>query len=133
MSAYIVKDKTINRVVTWLSVQPEFLQKRVAGNAEIEIEDPEFRFKLGLSMYKLNVDAVNERYQENHDPDLSFKARHEFANRIQVLKSLRCWLYQCTEGEAVTRPLYKAMETLRDFLALEIVESMPKYEAAEWA
>ena len=76
-------------------------------------------------MYQLNVDAVNERYQENNDPDLSFKARHEFANRIQVLKSLRCWLYQCTEGEAVTRPLYTAMETLRHFLALEIVESMP--------
>ncbi len=48
------------------------------------------------------------------------------------LKAIQCYCYQCLEGDVPERALFKRVEETLNFLAREIVEAMPEYEAAEW-
>lgn len=51
---------------------------------------------------------------------------------MQALKSLRCWLYQCSEGNVPEQPLFKALERYAGDLAFHIVAELPGWNAAEW-
>ena len=139
MSAYVVDDETINRVVTHLDnddrARWNLEQIREAlGTATVQPE------ALGLAMFKLNVEAVGQRY-----PDLKsiedmpgeighyeYAHRIELCGRVQALKSLECWLYQCSEGNVPERPLFQAMQSMAHSLAMDIVASTPEYERAKW-
>ena len=68
MSAFMVADGTINRVVTFLKGKlyhewPILAERfRKAG---FNISDDRFGHKLGEAMFVLNVKAVNARYSDN--------------------------------------------------------------------
>ena len=134
MSAFIVEDKTINRVISWLERSPQdfgsHLLSTVLKAADIRAYDDEWRDKLGATMAEMNADAVNQRYGENQT------AAHEFSweicTDIQALKSLQCWHYQCAEGDIPDRPLFKAFEEVERQLAASIVSRLPEYEKAAW-
>src|SRR3954463_14422511 len=106
MSAYIVEDKTINRVVCYLNshVQREFswLFREILKAAHVEPSDDDWTTKLGISMAMLNDSAMDARYGKNtavsDREGVSYTFHWEQASPIQVLKSLQCWKYQCSEG-----------------------------------
>lgn len=50
----------------------------------------------------------------------------------QFLKSLRCYLYQCCEGDCYESGLYKALDQLSLELAYFIATNQPGYELAKW-
>ena len=61
----------------------------------------------------------------------SYKPAH--GTEIQVLKSLRCWLYQCTEGQVVKEPLYRFFnDVVEQYLMSTIICALPEYEQAAW-
>jgi hypothetical protein len=136
MSAFVVEDRTINRILGWLSNygnEHRSALQRVLGAAQLE-ENEEWQERLGLSMFLQNVDAVNQRYCErNGELDLGYCWSWENPTPVQALKSLSCWLYQCSEGSIPERPLYKAFRSLEASLAKDIVSNLPEYEKAEWA
>ena len=89
--------------------------------------------KLGRAMLEMNVDAVNQRYGDNTNPlVLPYRYYPQPVSRIQGLKSLKCWLYQCTEGNVPQQKLFQVMEKFGHFLADEIIYSLPAYNNAEW-
>jgi hypothetical protein len=50
-----------------------------------------------------------------------------------VLKSLRCWLYQCSEGQVVKEPLYRFFnDVVEPYLMSKIICALPEYEQAHW-
>ena len=51
---------------------------------------------------------------------------------IQVLKSLQCFLYQCTEGTIPKRKLYKTLRDIERVLINDIISKLPEYDKAEW-
>ena len=51
---------------------------------------------------------------------------------LQVLKSLDCFLYQCSEGEIDKNPLYIAMDKIRNALKSEIINELEGYKLAVW-
>lgn len=133
MSAFIVQDKTINRVATYLVSDREAawvkkqLQEKCGINESLDL--------IGIAMFNLNVAAVNGRYgadQAGQFRPLNYCAGYQLASRVQVLKSLRCWLYQCTEGTVPETDLYKIMEEYAKQLAYEIIARLPEYASAEW-
>lgn len=133
MSAYIVEKKTIDRIVTYIN------EKYSAYPAYFEAQYPAIYAayqgnlnKLGQNLWAMNVQAVDQRYGENNPVSLY---RYEYcpADNIQVFKSLRGYLYQCTEGDVPESALYKDLDRLADTLAREIVINLPAYEQAEWA
>lgn len=140
MSAFVVADTTINRILEWLRRTDDYPRYRnpwykeeIAKAAEIGRSDEEFYVKLGQAMHNLNLDAVNDRYQENTTASEFRYARMPHATDIQALKSLQCWLYQCSEGNVPERPLYQAFELASGRLALDIVGRLKEYETAAWS
>jgi hypothetical protein len=78
-------------------------------------------------MYRLNLAAVEDRYGDlaaGTMCDRSYKFRSVHASKVQVIKSLSCWLYQ--------DPLFKLMEGYKGELAMDFVRCLPEWESANW-
>jgi len=138
MSAYIVEDKTINRIVNRLvfetSNNPNFDSlKEQLSKLGYDLSDESFPRKLAKDMFALNVSAVNQRYNEKEEATKFNYAQGPIASLIQTLKSLNCWVYQCTEGDVPENDLYKFFtDTFRNYLLKKIVYDLPEYDRAEW-
>jgi len=139
MSAFMVEDQTINRVVTWLTreVSTHFPYiDRIARKYDVDLVSEKWDEKLANAMFQLNCDGVNARYGEGEAEKfrpLNFTYRPEGDTfRVQVLKSLQCWMYQCNEGDVPQTKLYRFFEEVENYLALKIVMDLPEYDKAKW-
>lgn len=145
MSAFIVEDKTINRVVSWCNVVG------MAGHVHkyfycikplIELGyklDTELGCKrLAEEMFTLNCEGVEERYGEGQAEefrplDFNYHFTGSGINIYQLVKSLRCFLYQCCEGDIPElNSLYHALDKVSMEICYHIVTRSDRYEAAEW-
>src|SRR5947207_1577122 len=106
MSAFIVEDTTINRVVTWLKREVQrnrftFTLDWLAREYDIDLTSDQWDEKLARAMFQMNCDGVNARYGEGEAEKfrpLNFTYKTEvYHSLVQVLKSLQCFLYQCSE------------------------------------
>jgi len=139
MSAFMVEDQTINRVVSWLKREVQtsrFTLDRLAREYEVDLTSENWDEKLAKAMFQLNCDGVNARYgtgeAEQFRP-LNFTYKPEGNTfRVQVLKSLQCWMYQCNEGEVHQTKLYQFFEEVEHHLAVNIVMDLPEYDKAKW-
>ena len=153
MSAYVVDDDCINRILTYLinistgnghewTLRPlEEQGFQIKRNAEEQK-------RLAEEMFKLNCKSVDERYgerQEEKDGFVDFKYKpglKEMAFGIselvyevtffQALKSLACFLYQSCEGTCDNLPLYLALRDVQNRLCINYVNNRPEYESAKW-
>ena len=92
---------------------------------------------------KMNIEALKARYPLNYMElvgDLEFDSKADFYQirekgltyHYQLLKSLHCYLYQCTEGDIPELELYKNIEKLIHCLESYIINRIPEYSAADW-
>jgi hypothetical protein len=138
MSAFMVRDETINRVITWLSWEinrSDWLKRKVDEELHLDISKSNWEEELGHAMFQLNIDGVDERYGEGAEKfrKLNYHYTAAHGSEIQVLKSLQCWLYQCMEGEVVKKPLYKFFDNVVErHLMSRIISDLPEYNEAEW-
>ena len=140
MSSYIVEDKTINRILGFLDHDRDHkgdVRRALAKEFGVDFLTPSDAndATLGALMYAMNVRAVGERYEDSHDllPETPYRYHFETCTQIQALKSLRCWLYQCSEGDVPACPLYTIFTEYSDRLAYQIVSESEPYARAEWA
>jgi hypothetical protein len=140
MSAYIVDNETINKIVSYLYA------KAVGGDTSsvlLELvkigwdlsNNQDHAERLANAMFDLNVAAVQARYEgaeEEWYPLPSFKYQFTPASQIEAIKALKTWKYQCTEGYIPTTKLYKAMTEVHCLLCVDFVEQTEEYEAAQW-
>lgn len=129
MSSFVVEDQTINRIVSylWRDRDNEHIKR------QLTLATPA---ALGEELYRLNLAAVEDRYGDYAAGtmcDLAYRYRPAAATKIEVIKALSCWLYQCAEGDVPSHPLYQLMDQYRYELAMDIVRALPAYEAAPWA
>lgn len=139
MSAFMVADETINRVLPWLSDavgSNDWFKDKVEAGLQIDTATPQWEAALGNAMFRLNIDAVNARYGEgeaNHFRKLNYQYKPVASTKMQVLKSLRCWLYQCAEGDVFYRPFYQCFDTvIEHYLMGRIITDLLEYEEAAW-
>ncbi len=137
MSAFVVEDHVINKVITKLIYDRngEFLKRRVLEHG-YDLDTMAGRTKLGWDMFSLNIRAVNMRYKD-HPAEKFRPLNYRFVidgnlSRAAVIKALQCWMYQCTEGDCDESPLYKLMDEILKYWALDIVRSTPEYQSAAW-
>ena len=131
MSAYIVEDKTINRIVT------QFINDQYVSAFEKELEEivgslnPQ---KIGEAMFTLNCESIEQRYGRNAGmgEDETYMYDEVKEDTLQVISSLSCFLYQSCEGNCTDKPLYKLLLTYKGKLAMDVVEKMPEYSGKEW-
>jgi hypothetical protein len=147
MSAYMVADKTINRVVYWLYfevMKSQRLRDKLEKVSGIDTTSYAWAEDLGKAMFALNIAGVNSRYGDGeagkfrklnycYVPSHPTTLHIDLGKKIQVLKSLQCWLYQCMEGEVVKQPLYQFFhDTVEPHLMSSIISDLPEYREAEW-
>jgi len=138
MSAFVVEDKTINRIVSFLVFDRDgdWPRKVIKDETGCDLSTHEGQKALGQAMFDLNCHAVNQRYGEGDAErfrPLDYAYRLENASRMQVYKSLGCWLYQCCEGDVPdTSLLYATMSRVKHLLADAIVCSLPEYDKCGW-
>ncbi|MFA5932869.1 MAG: hypothetical protein WCV81_01225 [Microgenomates group bacterium] len=134
MSAFLVEDITINRVVNWMILElPNnyYLAEELKKMGYTE-GDPE---KLAKDMFQLNIASLKQRYgsaEGFRDFDFTYKLTYP-VTKIQVLKSLQCWLYQCCEGNVVRKKFYRLFdEVVKVCLMKSIIYDLPEYDEARW-
>lgn len=138
MSAFIVSDKTINQIVAYLKHD----KVREYGYIAKGVEKLGYNFgnvesceMLAHELYAVNYKAVNARYDErNEHTTVTFKYKPLLMeSRVQAVKSMDCWLYQCSESDVPeTSELYKAIEKVRDSVCHKIVQRSDVYDACKW-
>ena len=138
MSAFIVEDKTINKIVTWLAYsQDASWDRRQIEKLGYDLSKRFSVEKLAKDMFALNCRAVDARYGQGEAEkfrELNFQFREEhMETEISILKAINCWHYQCSEGREIPEhPLYKAMDRLSNGIAQGIVSRLPQYDKAVW-
>jgi hypothetical protein len=139
MPIWLTSASSSNRVVAWLAREVkrnDWFKDKVERTLPVDTTKPQWEEALGNAMFQLNIAAVNARYGDGgarHFRKLEYQYQPEYATKIQVYKSLRCWLYQCTEGDVFKRPLYQAFDSLiADYLMRQIIADLPEYQNAVW-
>jgi hypothetical protein len=140
MSAFMVRDETINRVIYWLSrevTKSDWIKNKVQQTLGLDCDKEGWQEQLGQAMFELNIARVNQRYGEGEAKnfrELNYRYTPAHGSTIQVLKSLQCWLYQCMEGEVVKRLLFQFFDTvIEHHLMSSIISNLPEYDRAEWS
>jgi hypothetical protein len=139
MSAFLVEDKTINTIVNWL-IREQFYFSEIPQKLRTLGFEPAvvaFAEALGQAMFQLNIKAVDARYGKGEAATfrkLDYRYHvTEPVPLVQVVKSLRCWLYQCCEGDVPETELYQLFDDdIMLYLLNKIVTELPEYEVADW-
>lgn len=130
MSAFIVGTKTICDCVS-----------AMLPNAATRSHDAA---ALGRRLIKMNWYAVNSRYKRSDpEPEAIALFKHDdtetsiymtpLARLAQVLKSLQCLVYQCSEGDTENKFIeYGMARDAARRIAFEIVSHLPEYKNATW-
>lgn len=141
MSAFICSNETYSRIysgikVFGLSNLSEFSDiSFTLKNHVLEGRTPEEFIDI---LYRLNVRAVNERYEESAAEELDKKMLQSLCvlgyniSISQWLKSLKCLRYQMSEGDVPSTKFYSQVEKLINAICEHIVTSTKEYEAAVW-
>ncbi len=147
MSAYIVDDETINRIVAGLSWASEFgewdrpLPKPTSKKLNLVYAGPD---AFGNILRNMNAEAVSSRYPNDNPDELPGPVDSNGKNSpyqyhqveppspVQMVKSLQCYLYQCAEGNVPENNLYKALDAYVSELCIHIVTNSAEYSTAKW-
>jgi len=134
MSAFVVTDKTINNFLTYLETSDgkDWINRRLSEIGHKLLGDSD----LGKELFDLNCWAINARYGDNQAEEfrpLDYKYKTEpYCTRYQALSSLKCWLYQCEQGDIPDSELHKLFNNIAGNIAMDIVSDIPQYQKATW-
>lgn len=141
MSAFLVEDATINKIVTWLrreiSTGDRATLDQLAMKYHLNIMSDMWDEKLANAMWQLNCASVDARYGEGTakgERTKPFQFMPEpYFSLVEVYKALQCWSYQCCEGDIPeTSKFYTFFSEIENYLARKIVMALPEYDKAEW-
>lgn len=131
MSAYIVDDETINRIVSFLATDRD--AKYQIDRLAIDLSTQKAQSIFGRKLFRMNCAAVQHRYHQDKPDRDNYWFQYELCpNRMQVYKSIQCFLYQCSEGNVPDSELFKKMEDIKAWLAENIISALPEYDKAAW-
>ena len=136
MSSFIVSDKCIRHIIYNLFWNHDFKEQTniLQRNGYNSCEDFD---RLAIELYKMNREAVKQRYDENEDSDYieipkTFNWDNDKLNKYQCLKSMQCLHYQCSEGNIPATKLYQFLDELIEAWMSFIIKEIPEYANAEW-
>lgn len=140
MSAYIVENETINKILSMLYLDRDnsWVQRRILEKHNIDIKTKEGLETLGKHFLRINIYGVENRYDEKVKGTLLLDFKYRLTphiNKISALKALECLIYQCSEPgewETVDSEIYKLMEEIKGKWAMDIVRALPAYDNAQW-
>jgi hypothetical protein len=135
VSAFLVADKTLNRILSYLDEEvgrSAWLRTKFVRDLGVNLAG-DWRTALGQKMWDLNQLALGYRYAAPKQERI-YQFSPVPCPAIQAYKSLQCWLYQCCEGDIPdASKLYTFFDTVVvGHIANCIITQIPAYEQAEW-
>ncbi len=136
MSAFVVNDKTINRILTFLGnwdfggdlkLKEEYWA--LAEKIEEDLTDEQILNSIGIKFKELNYQAVSQRYREDQNKIEYFYIPQQ-CDIKQAYMHLCCLTYQCCEGDIPSSKIYKLLERIE--VCLEHVICWNQCKALEW-
>lgn len=137
MSSFMVDDETLNRIVNFLATHPDQSVNVREQGWTLQLEN---RAALVQHLWDANEYAWLCRYNDTDhgasapkfqtvlEPELS-----PFERALRAYKSLRCYMYQCSEGDAFEKwPILKALEADSESIAHYALRQTPEWEKAPW-
>jgi hypothetical protein len=100
MSAFLVEEKTLNRIISYLDDElrrSDWLRSKFTTDLGVNCAR-DWKTALGQKMWDLNQLSLSYRYGDAKQ-ELLYQFSPVSCTEIQAYKSLRCWLYQCCEGD----------------------------------
>lgn len=131
MSAFIVNKESIEHIGTLLYSE-NYFKRKIKECLLIDLDEKDGFNKLCTELYRLNYDAVNHRYREQTELK---EEKYYFltnTNRYQSIKTVQCFIYQCSEGDIPDRKLFKLVEDLLLMLCENLITESIKYKKAKW-
>ena len=134
MSAFVVSNNTIKRVASIIANVCNDAEPAITGASAEEIKNlfsdcNKDVYKIAARLYKVNVQSVNYRYDENSstrfskknfgsvDPSEFILETPEAQSTFQAYASVRCWIYQsCERPDCNKNKYYRAVNILSDSL-----------------
>ena len=134
MSAFVVSDNTLKRVASIIANVCNDAEPAITGASAEEIKNlfsdcNKDVYKIAARLYKVNVQSVNYRYDENSstrfskknfgsvDPSEFILETPEAQSTFQAYASVRCWIYQsCERPDCNKNKYYRAVNILSDCL-----------------
>lgn len=134
MSAFVVSDNTLKRVASIIANVCNDVEPAITGASAEEIKNlfsdcNKDVYKIAARLYKVNVQSVNYRYDENSstrfskknfgsvDPSEFILETPEAQSTFQAYASVRCWIYQsCERPDCNKNKYYRAVNILSDSL-----------------
>lgn len=122
MSAFIVSDKTLSRILTFLGnwdfegnskLKKDFWA--LVKNAEDDETNEQILNSIGVILNNLNCTAVSQRYSEEKCKSDYFYTP-EKCDIKQAYMHLCCLTYQCCEGNTPNTKIYKFLERIEKHL-----------------
>ena len=154
MSAFMMNNETLSALANL--IRRYYVDRDAFGfyfPEELTEELRDIRFdgeKIFNELAKLNIASLSQRYYDYSDMvgkveyipsydiwerpvfDIEYGVSSIAQWHYQFLKSLRCYLYQCCEGDCYATKLYRALDQLGMELGYFIATNQPEYELAEW-
>lgn len=140
MSAFLVSDKTMHRVVMALD-RFTFHSNTARPISLPDAAPPEFLKNLtdverGKVLFDMNARAVAGRYSVKKDKACSanyvYVPPPKTETHIQLYKAVACLVYQCCEGSVAKSKQFGELEDYANRLAAAILKHTPEYDKAEW-
>lgn len=148
MSSFLVSESTMAKIANAITYVVN-TDKYYMNTEELKKAFPDCIDKDGfmvthfvaIKLYEMNDMALRARYKDEWWlEDLMEGDYKEFIcngnpfenESLQLLKSIQCYLYQCSEGNVPETPLYKAIDEFASRIMFHIVSSLPEYEKAIW-
>jgi len=158
MSCFLVGEDSINYLTSFFissSYKNDLLFSQINNTLEeagfkIVFDDKTQNYpiaeKLAFEMFKLNFNAYTYRYKEYKNfqiegiKDLENYKFNEIEIGInsnknaifQVLKSLHCFIYQCSEGDIIEDKLYKTLDRIASIISNNLISELPEYKKVDW-
>ena len=134
MSAFVVSNNTLKRVASTIANVCNDKEPAITGASAEEIKKlfsdcNKDVYKIAARLYKVNVESVNYRYNENSltrfskkafgtvDPSEFILETPDAQSTFQAYASVRCWIYQsCERPDCNENKYYRAVNILSDSL-----------------
>ncbi len=140
MSAYLVENETIGRVMRAIEKSGRHGREYLLID-ELKNELQKNPMKVFFRLFDLNIKSLQQRYEDQKDivPTAEdYKQAKKVFNQpfgtsdYQLLKSLKCYLYQSCEGNCTKDDLYKAVDCVSENISSDIISQIPQYNEAKW-
>jgi hypothetical protein len=121
MSCFICDKKTIDRILNYISTN--FDEFKLMSGKELD--------NFGQKMVDMNYQAYNYRY-DSKEKSYVYIFQSVLVTPIQALKSLKCFLYQASEGNIPEKKLYKMLYKIEIEIMNKVINGLEEYDKAEW-